>query len=409
MTTERTNDLSNGEDFPVDDPVVAFYTEYTGPRIPPQHRAILRELGRYADPSTGVAGPSQLVIADRLDMHRTTVANGLKELTFLGFLTSRAKVGTGGKQTEYIFTAANAGWHPAPKDDLEKSPLLAAYRRVVSELRKEVEDNREVVAHLQSRLALWERGSSPVPETKASAAADVGIVGEGAELKEREGFNVGVATDIALPVKSLVPPPVGNEPNVESLRLGNDEDNSEGDQNSGQSEQQSPVSRSNSRSDKQVGTPQLGGEINQLPFTSIANTTAPSQDSVSPEAEIQVSGRMLSLSSHEAGAGTEVGPDTSRAPLPVPVDLVAEPAIDGSITLSWHVEVDDRVTGYRIVRKCLRGADTGRVIWDVEGQLEAQFVDSDVVPGAKYIYMVRSQGAGEVSDLSRHLTVTGVG
>ena len=286
--TPRASDspMSSGA-VPVDDPKVAHYTEHTGPRIPPNFRAILRELGRYADSETGVAGPSQLVIADSLDMHRTTVSSGLNELEHLGFLTSRAKPGTGGKQVEWAFTAAATGWHPEPKGEVEKGLLLRAYRRLVEESRKQRDDDKRTIANLEARVAQLE-GSTSVhrsPGTTEDRTFDQPSGGDGKGtddaapvavpvIQERDRVNVGRRTDIDPPGKSGPPAAAGEEPDPESRHPGDSDDNQDMERDPDQDEGLEPVREFNAGRDAQVEP--LESNKEQLAFT--YPTDAPSYE-----------------------------------------------------------------------------------------------------------------------------------
>ena len=52
-------------DFP-DDPDVACYCRDTGPELGAMPRAVLRELGRYGDPTTGKCDPVMETLANTL-------------------------------------------------------------------------------------------------------------------------------------------------------------------------------------------------------------------------------------------------------------------------------------------------------------------------------------------------------
>ena len=408
MNPSTTDSPTSSDNVPIDDLKVAHFTEHTGPRIPPNFRAILRELGRYADPVTGVAGPSQLLIADALDMHRTTVSNGLKELEYLGFLTSKAKPGTGGKQLQWAFTAADTGWHPEPKGEVEKGPLLRAYRRLVEEFRKRRDDDEKTIAELEARVAQLE-GSSQTSsdsaeermpdETHGGNGQDAAVPGFAAGRPEQDEVNVGATTDIDPPDKWSSPAAASKHPAPQSHYPRDGDDNRKKERGSDQAQRQRYEPLPDDLSSRQAGSPRFTEVIEQLAFPSEA--TAPSSWE-----GFRVPDSPLGLSSGGPGLGPGVAPDAPLAPLPIPTGLVAEPAIDGSLTLSWYVEGDDRVAGYQVVRKCRSGAGTGKVLREVEGRLETGFIDWDVVPGAEYIYMVRTKGDVELGEWSRHLTVS---
>ena len=415
MSTNQPTAPSRGEDFPVDDPTVAFYTQHTGPRMTANMRGVFRELGRYADLKTGVSSPSQGTIADALDMHRTTVRGAATELVHLGLLVERPKQDVGGKQAEYVFTAA-ASWLPTAKNDMEKGQVVAAYRQLVAELRSQLEDSQKENAGLESRVAQLEGSISShrsrdatedrtfdEPDSEDEQDADHAAPVAAPGIQERDPVNVGSVTDIDPQSKSRLPVATSENPDPESHHPGDSDDDQEMERDLDHAGRESPVPESHAESGPQAGPFEYATGREQLAFALLSPAS-------SNERGRDIPAGGLPSDEYEPQLDHGGSPDASRAPLPVPVDLVAEPAIDGSITLSWHVEVDDRVTGYQIVRKCLRGADTERVIRDVEGQLETEFLDSDVARGpCTYIYMVCSKGAGEVSDLSRHLTVTGVG
>ena len=278
MSTNQPTAPSRGEDFPVDDPTVAFYTQHTGPRMTANMRGVFRELGRYADPKTGVSSPSQGTIADALDMHRTTVKGAATELVHLGLLVERPKQDVGGKQAEYAFTAAAASWLPTAKNDMEKGQVVVAYRQLVAELRSQLEDSQKENAGLESRVAQLEGSISShrsrdatedrtfyepdsEDEQDADHAAPVAALG----IQERDPVNVGSVTDIDPPGNSRSPAAPGEEPDPESHHLKDSDDDQEMERDPGQAERLEPVREFNADRDAQVEP--LKSNKEQLAFT----------------------------------------------------------------------------------------------------------------------------------------------
>ena len=277
MSTNQPTAPSRGEDFPVDDPTVAFYTQHTGPRMTANMRGVFRELGRYADPKTGVSSPSQGTIADALDMHRTTVKGAATELVHLGLLVHRPKQDVGGKQVEYAFTAAAASWLPTTKNDMEKGQVVVAYRQLVAELRSQLEDSQKENAGLESRVAQLEDFiSSRSPDTTedrtldepnsgdeqdADHAAPVAALG----IQERDPVNVGSVTDIDPQSKSGLPVATSENPDPESHHLKDSDDDQEMERDPDQAERLEPVREFNADRDAQVEP--LESNKEQLAFT----------------------------------------------------------------------------------------------------------------------------------------------
>ena len=277
MSTNQPTAPSRGEDFPVDDPTVAFYTQHTGPRMTANMRGVFRELGRYADPKTGVSSPSQGTIADALDMHRTTVKGAATELVHLGLLVERPKQDVGGKQVEYAFTAAAASWLPTAKNDMEKGQVVVAYRQLVAELRSQLEDSQKENAGLESRVAQLEDFiSSRSPdmtedptldepnsgdEQDADHAAPVAALG----IQERDPVNVGSVTDIDPQSKSRLPVATSENPDPESHHPGDSDDGQERERDPDQAERLEPVREFNADRDAQVEP--LKSNKEQLAFT----------------------------------------------------------------------------------------------------------------------------------------------
>ena len=285
MSTNQPTAPSRGEDFPVDDPTVAFYTQHTGPRMTANMRGVFRELGRYADPKTGVSSPSQGTIADALDMHRTTVRGAATELVHLGLLVERPKQDVGGKQAEYVFTAAAASWLPTAKNDMEKGQVVVAYRQLVAELRSQLEDSQKENAGLESRVAQLEGSISShrsrdatedrtfdEPDSEDEQDADHAAPVAVPVIQERDRVNVGPVTDIDPPGNSRSPAAPGEEPDPESHHLKDSDDDQAMERDPDQAERLEPVREFNAGRDAQVEP--LESNKEQLAFT--YSTDAPS-------------------------------------------------------------------------------------------------------------------------------------
>ena len=90
-------------DSPIDRAAPARYARETGPHVTANIRAVLRELARYADPSTGYCCPRLDQIAETLEMTRETVIKCIRHLKRLGILTVQGMKGMSGKRNEYLF------------------------------------------------------------------------------------------------------------------------------------------------------------------------------------------------------------------------------------------------------------------------------------------------------------------
>ena len=102
---------------PLDDKTVAYYTRHTGPYVGFTARAVLLQVGRYANPTTGECGTTQERIAEELECSRQQVKRAFEKLEAAGIITCRQMDGTAGRRTEYTLTAAANGWTPLPKEE----------------------------------------------------------------------------------------------------------------------------------------------------------------------------------------------------------------------------------------------------------------------------------------------------
>ena len=123
-----------------DDPQVATYCRETGPELGVIPRAVLREIGRYADPATGIAPPLMVTIAKTLDASTSSVARAIKTCEYAG-LVEVTPIQTRNGRTRYSYTLATglqAGWRPAPKPDRGKVSLADHRLKTMTDLAKRV-------------------------------------------------------------------------------------------------------------------------------------------------------------------------------------------------------------------------------------------------------------------------------
>ena len=349
---------ASGGDVPIDDPTVAFYTQHTGPRMTPNMRSIFRELGRYADPETGVSGPSQATIADALDVHRTTVKGGVSELIHLGLLVEMPKQGVGGKQVDLLFTAAAGGWQPKSKTDLVKAPVIVAYRQLVAELRSKLEASEKRNVIIAERVAQLE-GSGHTPtelpegltpdEPHGGNGEDIAVTGSAAVRAEQDEVNVGPCPDIDPPGQWPTPTAASRDPNPQSNPPTVSDDNRRTEKASDPAQRQRYERVPGELGDRQAGAP-LTKDTEQLAFPTEATA--------------------LSSREGESFKGGVRRPDNTQ---PLPSD------------------------------------QPGPVSGSTPGGTLMPFIDSGVGPGAKCMYMMRSKGGGTFGDWSRPVNVTSVG
>ena len=138
----------------------------TGPRLDLTHRVVLREIARYADdaPKTitvngllvhleaGECCPTQETLAEGLDATDRTIRNSVRNLRGLGLLTTRPMPGADGKRLIYRLAGVDADWQPAPKNEKESRPIIAAYRILAEGQVQSLEEAHRRIAYLESLL-----------------------------------------------------------------------------------------------------------------------------------------------------------------------------------------------------------------------------------------------------------------
>ena len=140
-------------DSPIDRAAPARYARETGPHVTANVRAVLRELARYADPSTGYCCPRLDQIAEPLEITRETVIKCILHLKRLGILTVQGMKGMSGKRNEYFFTAAPS-WQPKKMNAIESDRMADAYWSRIYELEKENSDLRLQQEHDRKTMEL---------------------------------------------------------------------------------------------------------------------------------------------------------------------------------------------------------------------------------------------------------------
>ena len=164
---------------------------------------VLREIARYADdaPKTitvngllvhleaGECCPTQETLAEGLDATDRTIRNSVRNLRGLGLLSTRPMPGADGKRLIYRLAGVDADWQPAPKNEKESRPIIAAYRILAEGQVQSLEEAHQRIAYLESLLneryghpaATATRGDGTRPNQTGPAPENVGE----AELSNR--------------------------------------------------------------------------------------------------------------------------------------------------------------------------------------------------------------------------------
>ena len=151
---------------PLGRPAINRWAIDTGPRLDLTHRVVLREIARYADdaPKTitvngllvhleaGECCPTQETLAEGLDATDRTIRNSVRNLRGLGLLTTRPMPGADGKRLIYRLAGVDADWQPAPKNEKESRPIIAAYRILAESQVQSLEEAHRRIAYLESLL-----------------------------------------------------------------------------------------------------------------------------------------------------------------------------------------------------------------------------------------------------------------
>ena len=151
---------------PLGRPAINRWAIDTGPRLDLTHRVVLREIARYADdaPKTitvngllvhleaGECCPTQETLAEGLDATDRTVRNAVRNLRGLGLLSTRPMPGADGKRLIYRLAGVDADWQPAPKNEREGRPIIAAYRILAEGQVQSLEEAHRRIAYLESLL-----------------------------------------------------------------------------------------------------------------------------------------------------------------------------------------------------------------------------------------------------------------
>ena len=151
---------------PLGRPAINRWAIDTGPRLDLTHRVVLREIARYTDdaPKTitvngllvhleaGECCPTQETLAEGLDATDRTIRNSVRNLRGLGLLTTRRMPGADGKRLIYRLAGVDADWQPAPKNERESRPIIAAYRILAEGQVQSLEEAHRRIAYLESLL-----------------------------------------------------------------------------------------------------------------------------------------------------------------------------------------------------------------------------------------------------------------
>ena len=194
---------------PLGRPAINRWAIDTGPRLDLTHRVVLREIARYADdaPKTitvngllvhleaGECCPTQETLAEGLDATDRTIRNSVRNLRGLGLLTTRPMPGADGKRLIYRLAGVDADWQPAPKNEKEGRPIIAAYRILAEGQVQSLEEAHRRIAYLESLLN--DRYGHPAATATATG-------GDGAQPNQTGPAPETAAAD-ELPNRNVVP------------------------------------------------------------------------------------------------------------------------------------------------------------------------------------------------------------
>ena len=194
---------------PLGRPAINRWAIDTGPRLDLTHRVVLREIARYADdaPKTitvngllvhleaGECCPTQETLAEGLDATDRTIRNSVRNLRGLGLLTTRPMPGADGKRLIYRLAGVDADWQPAPKNERESRPIIAAYRILAEGQVQSLEEAHRRIAYLESLLN--DRYGHPAATATATG-------GDGAQPNQTGPAPETAAAD-ELPNRNVVP------------------------------------------------------------------------------------------------------------------------------------------------------------------------------------------------------------
>ena len=194
---------------PLGRPAINRWAIDTGPRLDLTHRVVLREIARYADdaPKTitvngllvhleaGECCPTQETLAEGLDATDRTIRNSVRNLRGLGLLTTRPMPGADGKRLIYRLAGVDADWQPAPKNERESRPIIAAYRILAEGQVQSLEEAHRRIAYLESLLN--DRYGHPAATATATG-------GDGAQPNQTGPAPETAAAD-ELPNRNFVP------------------------------------------------------------------------------------------------------------------------------------------------------------------------------------------------------------
>ena len=186
---------------PLGRPAINRWAIDTGPRLDLTHRVVLREIARYADdaPKTitvngllvhleaGECCPTQETLAEGLDATDRTIRNAVRNLRGLGLLTTRPMPGADGKRLIYRLAGVDADWQPAPKNERESRPIIAAYRILAEGQVQSLEEAHRRIAYLESLLN--ERYGHPAATAAGVAGGQPNPTGPAPEIVAATGLS----------------------------------------------------------------------------------------------------------------------------------------------------------------------------------------------------------------------------
>ena len=157
---------------------------------------MLRELARYADPSTGYCCPRLDQIAETLETTRETVIKCIRHLKRLGILTVQGMKGMSGKRNEYFFAAAPS-WQPKKMNAIESDRMADAYWSRIEDLEKENSDLRLQQEYDRKTIELLHQELDPRSRTSSSSKGSTNEHSSSEKMDDaQDPSNVGKFADI---------------------------------------------------------------------------------------------------------------------------------------------------------------------------------------------------------------------
>ena len=137
----------------------------------------------------GECCPTQETLAEGLDATDRTIRNSVRNLRGLGLLSTRPMPGADGKRLIYRLAGVDADWQPAPKNERESRPIIAAYRILAEGQVQSLEEAHRRIAYLESLLN--ERYGHPAATATGATAPSQTRRARHRKLRLRTNFPTG--------------------------------------------------------------------------------------------------------------------------------------------------------------------------------------------------------------------------